>query len=195
MYFTYAGLCNAQETYIDQLISRGELLVTHGQEALKKFRSENNYFSKTLEDELVILTSTVDQLKKEKPNMNSTDPVTQAFLHQAEEQVTRHANQIEEVITLGNKNGTDPTYKELLNLLDVLLNRAYSDVGYLVMHNLANEAKTIQDEVHKLEDLEKQLKSINYNNSPEKAQLVIEQLLQHERVIESEMFRIEQLRN
>lgn len=176
---------------LDALVKRGDELVTSVNSRMTSFRAGNNYFVRALEDELRVLITVLADLKEEQKKPESA--INQAFLLQATLQVNRHENILSEMLQLAEKANNDSSYRSLLEMVDALLARAYQDIGVLVVHQKQAEAKTIEEEIKKIEDLETKLKSINFNNSPEEAQKVVEQLLAHERLIEEELYRIEHL--
>lgn len=177
---------------LDNLVKRGDELVAGVNSRITSYRTNNNYFVRALEDELRVLSTVLTDLKEEQTKPESA--INQAFLLQATLQVTRHENILSEMLQLADKANNDPSYKSLLEMVDALLARAYQDIGMLVVHQKQAEAKGIEDEIKKIEELETRLKSLNFKNSPEEVQKTVESLLSFERAIEEELYRIEHMK-
>ena len=167
-------------------------MVTKINTQITTYRTKNNYFVRAIENELRILTTLIADLKDER--LKPATSINFLFLLQAELQVTRHENILTEMFQLAEKSNNDPTYHNLLEMVDILLSRAYQDIGMLVVHQKSHEGKAIEEEIKKIEALEQKLKSLNYKNTPEEVQKVVEQILSHERLLEEELYRIEHIK-
>lgn len=189
----FAGNCFAynETEYIRSLLTRGDDLVNRVNGDMGKFHNESNYFLKAIQDEMQLLTSVLTDLRKALEGGN--DPVNQAFISQAEIQLTQHENNMKDLLIMAETNGADPTYKLVCEMLDNLLTRSYQDIGNLVTHNNNLDMSKLMNEVRNVEVMEKTLKSIDYKHTPDQAQIAIEQLLEHERVIELELYKLEQI--
>ncbi len=177
---------------LDTLVRRGNDLVANVTSKLTAYRTANNYFVRAIEDELRVLNTVLTDLKEEQGKPESA--FNQAFLLQATLQVTRHENILTEMFLLADKANNDPSYRSLLEMVDALLARAYQDYGMLVVHKKEAEGKEIEKQIAEIETLETKLKSLNFKTSPEEVQKVVEEMLQHERIIEEELYRIEHLK-
>lgn len=157
---------------------------------MQKFQNEKNYFLKPIQDQLALLESILNELKRDKDL--PPDPVTDAFLNQAELQVTQHENNMKRLVHMAEVNGADPTYKMIVQMIDDLKTRSFQDIGNLMTHNANLDMSQLMNEIRKVEDMEKVLKSLDFRITPEQAQNAVQQLLVHEQVIEAELFRLEQ---
>ena len=174
------------------MIKRGDQLVTKVNIDLAVFRATNNYFVRAIDDELRVLNVLLNDLREEVAKPQNV-PINQAFLQQAELQLNRHENTLSEMLLLAEQANKNPQYQSLLNMVDALLARAYEDIGRLVSRGHTDQTKTINDQVKAVEELERYLKSLDYQHSTEEAQKVVENILTRERLIEEDLYRIEHL--
>ncbi|OTF71582.1 hypothetical protein BLA29_011270 [Euroglyphus maynei] len=176
---------------LQRLIKRADELINESKTTLEQYRIDRNYFTSSLEKELTALIKYNEHLKKEMEDIDSNNPFFREFVYKAEMDVAKTMGRIHEIMYLGEK-GTDPNYVQLLHLMDALKTRAYADIGNLFMHGKADQAQTIKDEILQIEELERQLKSTNFNLTPETAEQFVEKMLEHERHLEEELYKIEQ---
>ncbi|XP_027198099.2 uncharacterized protein LOC113792410 [Dermatophagoides pteronyssinus] len=176
---------------LQRIITQSDQLILETKTALEQYRIEKNYFTTALEKELVLLMKYTEHLKKESSDIDSQNPFFREFVYNAEIQVGKTMGRIHEIMYLGQK-GTDPGYVQILHLMDALKTRAYADIGYLFMHGKAEQAQSIKDEILQIEELERQLKSTDFKLTPQTSEQLIEKMLEHERHLEEELYKIEE---
>ena len=174
-----------------RLITRADQLISETKTALEQYRLDRNYFAGSLEKELTSLIKYTEHLKKESDDVDSSNPFFREFVYHAEMQVGKTMGRIHELLYLGEK-GTDPEYVQLLHLMDALKTRAYADIGYLFMHGKSDQAQSIKDEILQIEQLERELKSTDFKLSPQISEQIVEKILEHERRLEEELYKIEE---